>query len=77
MFKKIFTTKYRIVTDNYNGYEVQRKRWFSLYWKQIPDRTKGLIINTFCSFEEAKAFIVLCKEGKNKRSSRVEVWRET
>lgn len=39
--------KYRIVTDNYAGYEPQRRR-FGIWWPSIK---------TFSSIERAKAYI--------------------
>ena len=39
--------KYRIVRDNYLGYEVQR-RWFLIFWSQLGG------INTFSTIESAR-----------------------
>ena len=56
--------KYRIVTDNYSGYEVQIKRWWFPVWRQIG-------INTFTSIDHAKRAIkthksnVVWEEGKD------------
>lgn len=33
--KSIFRKRYRIVTDNYAGYEVQVKLWFWPFWLQL------------------------------------------
>ncbi len=41
--------EYRIVSDSYNGYEVQIKRWWFPIWWQIG-------INTFHSMELAVMF---------------------
>lgn len=43
-------TKYRIVRDNYSGYEVQRKRWWFPIWLQVG-------VNTHYSLEKAEAYV--------------------
>jgi len=44
-------TRYRIVADDYAGYEVQRKIWrFPLCWFQVG-------CNTHTTVERARAFI--------------------
>ena len=48
------TKKYRIVTDNYCGYEVQIWRWWFPFWVQVWESGH---INTHRSIEEAKEFI--------------------
>ena len=51
----LFKDCYRIVNDNYRGYEVQVKRWFfpfSWFTKEKKCRT-----NTFSSIEQAKEWI--------------------
>ena len=48
----MFKNKYRIVIDNYLGYEVQIKKWwFPFIWIQCSG------INTFSSVEKCEAFI--------------------
>lgn len=48
--------KYRIVTDQYNGYEAQVKFWwFPIIWWQMHNY--GGITNTFSSIYGAKQFI--------------------
>jgi len=47
-------TKYRIVCDNFSGFEVQKKRWWFPVWMQVG-------INTHSSIENAKAFIEACR----------------
>lgn len=42
--------KYRIVRDNYAGYEVQIKRWWLPVWLQLG------FSNTHCSIERAEAY---------------------
>lgn len=44
--------KYRIVRDNYAGYEVQLKRWWWPFWYQ-----KGFI-NTFSSIDRARNYAI-------------------
>ena len=46
----MFKTKYRIVRDNYAGYEVQIKRWYFPFWVQ-----KGYV-NTFSTIERARSY---------------------
>lgn len=48
--------KYRIVSDEYLGYEAQvRFWWFPFFWFQMHER--GFIVNSFPSIEEAESFI--------------------
>lgn len=46
----MFKTKYRIVTDKFNGYEVQVRKWYFPIWHQPT-------INTHISIEMAKEYI--------------------
>jgi len=55
------TAKYRIVTDNYCGFEVQ-KRFLFLFWKQVTGIAVG--INTFHSIEECEKFIMSLENSK-------------
>ena len=41
--------EYRIVTDEFNGYEVQCRRWWFPIWLQVG-------INSHRTIEEARAF---------------------
>lgn len=50
-----FKTKYRVVTDNYLGYEAQYKPWFLPFWQQLNG------VNTRSTIEEA---LELCKAFK-------------
>jgi hypothetical protein len=45
---KVCKRQYRIVTDNYNGFEVQKKLWYFPFWFQIRDED-GTLVNTQCS----------------------------
>lgn len=47
----MFKTKYRIVTDNYLGFEVQHKYWFWPFWIQTN------FCNTHTSVKEAEEWI--------------------
>lgn len=56
---KLFKTKYRIVSDSYLGFEVQKKLWFLPFWFQV-DQEGGIHptgTNTFASLEKAKQAI--------------------
>lgn len=57
-------TKYRIVTDRYEGFCVQYKRWWWVFWMDC-DRHGGFGTNSFSSLEMARLFIEehreLCK----------------
>ena len=54
---KLFKTRFRIVTDQYNGYEAQIKRWWCPVWLQIG------VCNTHFSVEDAEKYII----AKNKK----------
>lgn len=60
-------SRYRIVTDAYAGYEVQKWRWWFPFWVECHSR--GYFANTHSSVEKAKKFIEWHK-------SKQEVWRE-
>ncbi|BBD74649.1 hypothetical protein [Pectobacterium phage PPWS2] len=47
---KLFKTQYRIVRDDYCGYEVQRRFWWCPFYFQIK-------INTHHSIEEAERWL--------------------
>lgn len=42
--------EYRIVTDNYSGYEVQVRRWWWPFWIEAD------FVNTHSSIDEAERF---------------------
>ena len=46
-----FTPKFRIITNNYNQYEVQIKRWWFPFWVQYG------IANSFSNIEKAKELV--------------------
>lgn len=57
--RNVFKNKYRIVTDNYAGFEVQIKYWWWFGW-HLTER------NTFFTVERAKKYINLHKKGFDK-----------
>ena len=62
--------KFRIVEDNYSGYEVQVKFWwFPFAWLQV-DYNLGIFgTNNFSKIEQAKAFIVTTTKTKTPKPS--------
>jgi len=56
IYSNIFKTKYRIVKDNFAGYEAQFRYWWMPFWKQIN------FTNTSSTIENAKKII----DGKRK-----------
>jgi hypothetical protein len=52
---KSFKRRYRIVKDNYLGYEVQSRMWLLPFWFECNSGT--YTTNTHSSIEEAKKFI--------------------
>jgi hypothetical protein len=61
-----FKTKYRIVTDNYAGFEAQFKHWYSLFWSQCNGT------NTSASAERARIVIdEHCNRHKKPPKSKV------
>jgi len=59
MPRNIFRTKYRIVTDEYSGYEVQKKFWWWPFWTQGET-------NTHSSIEQAREYAVKHSRGCGK-----------
>jgi hypothetical protein len=55
-----FDSKYRIVTDKFNGFEVQIKRWWLPIWVQCH---KLGSVNSFRSIDAAKEWV---KKGRPK-----------
>ena len=58
-----FHSKFRIITDNFNGFEVQIKRWWFPFWVQCNYYD---LVNSFSSIKEAKDWI---KKGRPKHKS--------
>lgn len=69
-----FSNRYRIVEDDYNGFEVQVKRWYFPFWLQLwEDGTT----NTHPSISDAKILIEKHKENKVSPVSKdKEIWRD-
>jgi len=62
----LFKDKYRIVRDNYCGYEVQVKKWwFPFCWFQCGGDMYD-DVNTHFSTEKARAHIEKLKTNKKK-----------
>ena len=59
---KICKRQYRIVTDSYAGFEVQKRLWYYPFWFEINDQN-SFIANTHFSIEKAEELI---KIDKNK-----------
>lgn len=57
----MFKTKWRIVTDDYAGYEVQYRWWWCPFWVQAGER--GKMTNTWPSIESAKKFLIAKSQG--------------
>ena len=48
------TTRYRVVRDNYLGYEAQFKVWWFPFWMECESYTGGCGTNTNRTIEEAR-----------------------
>lgn len=64
-FSKFFKTKWRVVTDNYSGYEIQKKFWWLPVWLQA-NRYGEVGVGTFCTVDEAMRTIAMINEPKFK-----------
>ena len=61
----MFKNKYRIIRDDYKGFEAQVKYWFFPFvWVEIGD--KGWSSNTSCHLSEAEEVVKRHKLGKCK-----------
>lgn len=68
MKKQWFSNKFRIVTDDFNGYEVQIKRFWFPFWFECWQTG---IVNSFTSVEKAEQWVnnkrpKAIKESKSK-----------
>lgn len=63
---KIFKRQYRIVTDNFNGFEVQVRFWYWPFWIEAE------FINTYSSLDAAKKYILDKKAHLEFKSKEVE-----
>ena len=57
---KICKRKYRIVTDRYLGFEVQKKVWYFPFWFQIRCK-RGFFLNTNRTIEDSEKLIEMDK----------------
>ena len=49
---KICKRQFRIVTDNYAGYEVQVRRWYFPFWQQIDFTSTHITVSSAEKFIE-------------------------
>jgi hypothetical protein len=66
--KKIFRTRWRVVSDNCLGFEVQHRWWWFPIWLQTSGKFPG--INSHGALDEALRFI------KDRQAGKV-VWTES
>jgi len=64
---KLNETKYRIITDNYSGYECQSKTFWFPFWVQMD------VANTHSSIEDAKEYIFTYKNKNKKKEPKYKV----
>ena len=60
--------KFRIITDNYRGYEVQIKRWWFPFWVEC---WRDGMVNSFSSVDDAKKWIKVGRPKIYKRKRKV------
>lgn len=63
---EFFKTRYRIVTDTYAGYEVQKSIWYCPWWIQPT-------INTHDSIDSAKKYIEIDKAKELKKKEKPKI----
>lgn len=69
---KICLRQYRIVTDNFGGFEVQKKVWYFPFWLQIQSEN-GLPVNTQRTIEKAEQLIEIDKNNLRKKDHKKKV----
>lgn len=57
---KFFKTKWRVVTDNYKGYEVQKKFWWFPFWLQVSHINGDVGYNSFLYLDSAVHYMREC-----------------
>jgi hypothetical protein len=57
---KICKRQYRIVTDSFGGFEVQKRLWYYPFWFQIKSE-EGYIANSHSTIERAEKLIKIDK----------------
>ena len=60
---KICKRQYRIVTDKFAGYEVQKRLWYYPFWFQIKG-CNGSMINTSENIQQAEELIEIDKKKR-------------
>ena len=58
----IFKRQYRIVTDKWLGFEVQKRLWYYPFWFQIKS-IRGGIVNTHSTINSAEKLIEMDKKN--------------
>jgi len=62
-----FENKYRIIEDDFSGYEAQIKYWwFPLLWFEMNE--PGFMSNTWHTLDRAKSFVEKRKKNNNKKT---------
>lgn len=69
----MFKTKWRVVSDKYAGYEIQKKVWFWPFWMQTDRYGNAPGVNSFKSLAEAMDRI---EKIKNRKDIGKVVWTE-
>lgn len=67
-FKKgtfMFKTKWRVVSDKYAGYEIQKKVWFWPFWMQTDRYGNAGGVNSFIRLADAMSCIEKIKKRKD------------
>ncbi|MBL87188.1 MAG: hypothetical protein CMO82_11080 [Winogradskyella sp.] len=67
---KICKRQYRIVTDNFSGFEVQKRLWYYPFWFQIRSENR-LPVNTHKTIESAEKLIEMDKTNSRPPKSKV------
>ena len=74
---RICKIQYRIVTDKFCGFEVQKRLWYYPFWFQIQNEKRDSI-NTYRTIEEAEKLIEIDKTNirppKNKVVKTFNCW---
>ena len=67
---KICKRQYRIVTDNFGGFEVQKRLWYYPFWFQIRSE-KRHCVNTHISIEQSEKLIEMDKTNSRPPKNKV------
>ena len=63
--------RYRVVTDKFQGFEVQYKVWWWPFWIQCSSMTSN--INTHCTVGEAERFALTHADDRKKKKFKAKV----